>query len=362
MSPRRKNLRQIIRLIHMFGPISRQEISKQLDISFANACNLVNELEDSGLCYLVLDDAPSKSRPQQLLNMYPRARVGLVMDFTTNEISVSLSDLFNNDVDCRTFQVSQSDSLRTIIYMVKESANDLLEKNAITKEDLMGGIAVVPGITSLENDTVLCASHQWLEGVPLNRILEEALECPVWVENDANAGAVALSRSNELCQHLVFVYIGIGLGLGIVNDGTLVTGVSGFAGEIGHMPLGDPEVQCTCGERGCLEATFSPESLRQAGQDPERFKRTVEALSTVVSLLANLLDPQLIVIGCDDPKTIQEMLPHVQAQMSRRVVRDNLRTSVKVAVNAHSLFFTGASEVLFQNWLETFELEGSVKN
>jgi predicted NBD/HSP70 family sugar kinase len=48
----------------------------------------------------------------------------------------------------------------------------------------------------------------------------------------------------------------VGIGAGIVEDGNLVRGATGFAGEVGHMPVGDPSAQCGCGRRGCWEASI----------------------------------------------------------------------------------------------------------
>jgi glucokinase len=75
------------------------------------------------------------------------------------------------------------------------------------------------------------------------------------IENDANAAALAEAwrGGGRGARSVLFVTLGTGIGGGLVFDGRVWGGVSGYAGEIGHIqvdPCGEP---CGCGSRGCLE-------------------------------------------------------------------------------------------------------------
>ena len=92
--------------------------------------------------------------------------------------------------------------------------------------------------------------------MPLRRLLAGLLGRPVYVENDANAAALAEVRfgAGRGFQHVVYLTMSTGVGAGLVLDGRLFTGKLGAAGELGHAPIvwdGEP---CACGMRGCLEA------------------------------------------------------------------------------------------------------------
>jgi glucokinase-like ROK family protein len=98
---------------------------------------------------------------------------------------------------------------------------------------------------------------------PLKMILEEKLEKPVYVDNDARimalgeyAFGLARGKNNVLC-----VNIGSGIGLGMILNGRLYHGNSGFAGEFGHIKLAEDGPLCICGKKGCLETLASGDAL-----------------------------------------------------------------------------------------------------
>jgi len=58
-----------------------------------------------------------------------------------------------------------------------------------------------------------------------------------------------------------------GIGLGIIMDGKLRSGITGFAGEIGHIPLVNDGALCYCGKRGCLETVASGIALARMAKE-----------------------------------------------------------------------------------------------
>jgi glucokinase len=105
--------------------------------------------------------------------------------------------------------------------------------------------------------------------VPIAQELSQRTGLPVWIENDANAAALAEHRlgAGHGAKHLVLLTLGTGIGGGLVLDGRLYHGASGGAGEIGHMQLVEDGPLCGCGRRGCLEALASGRALGARAQD-----------------------------------------------------------------------------------------------
>ena len=159
---------------------------------------------------------------------------------------------------------------------------------------------------------------------------------PVVVDNDANAaawGEVVFGAARGL-RHVIVVTLGTGIGGGLVVDGALCRGAHGFAAEIGHITVVRGGPLCACGDEGHWEAIAAgpalgrlgrdraqegraAEVLRRAGGDPESITgrhiseaalagdaeacalldEYADAVSLGLAALANVLDPERIIIG-----------------------------------------------------------------
>lgn len=110
----------------------------------------------------------------------------------------------------------------------------------------------------IEADTglVYFAPNLYWRNVPLKQRLESVLQLPVTITNDVRASTWAEWHfgSGYQCDHFVCLFIGTGIGGGIVSNGQLIVGSTNSAGELGHMNVSLTGPQCTCGNRGCLEA------------------------------------------------------------------------------------------------------------
>jgi predicted NBD/HSP70 family sugar kinase len=166
-----------------------------------------------------------------------------------------------------------------------------------------------------------------LNGRPLKKDLEKALGLEVRIANDANCFAVAEANLGVVKERYpnaetVFgIIMGTGVGGGLVVNGKVINGRHGIAGEWGHNPL-EPVVgtPCYCGKIGCVETVFAgpflqkfytkhsgmtlslPEIVQRyhGGQDlaaAMTMQRLFEQFGKAVSVVINILDPDVIVIG-----------------------------------------------------------------
>ncbi|MFW6169937.1 MAG: ROK family protein [Planctomycetota bacterium] len=124
----------------------------------------------------------------------------------------------------------------------------------------LGGIGVgVPGPVDPEEGVVLEAVNLGWKNVPLQKILEEAFDCPARILNDVDAGVFGenqLGAAKE-ARTVLGIFPGTGIGGGCVYDGEIVRGKHISAMEIGHMEVAHNGNFCGCGRRGCLEAEAS---------------------------------------------------------------------------------------------------------
>jgi glucokinase len=140
---------------------------------------------------------------------------------------------------------------------IAADARALLEKAGLAPAELAGVGVSLPGPLDLEHGLVLTPPN--LPGwnrAPVRDRLAEALGVPVFLENDANAAALAEGRfgAGRGAQHVVYLTCSTGMGGGLVLGGRIHQGVAASAGEVGHMPIVWEGERCFCGLDGCLEA------------------------------------------------------------------------------------------------------------
>jgi glucokinase len=162
-----------------------------------------------------------------------------------------------------------------------EDVRTLLHDQGIAPASVAAVGVSVPGPFDPETGTVLRPPNLpgW-DAVPLRDRLQQALGCPVHLDNDANAAALAEWRfgAGQGARHLVYLTMSTGVGGGLILDGRLYRGVRASAGELGHVQLvweGEP---CSCGLRGCAEAYLGGASLAR------RLRERTPATSRVAAL------------------------------------------------------------------------------
>lgn len=156
--------------------------------------------------------------------------------------------------------------------------------------------------------------------IPVVKLLEERFAIPTFLENDANACALAewYWGAGRGCDSLIFLTFGTGLGAGLILDGALYRGASGLAGEVGHWRMADDGAECYykrgsfesfasgCGISGMYRERYgerlsAKEVCVRAEAGDEKALSVTEAsarmLGSGLSLLVDLLNPERIIIG-----------------------------------------------------------------
>jgi predicted NBD/HSP70 family sugar kinase len=158
--------------------------------------------------------------------------------------------------------------------------------------------------------------------------LEEAFNRPVFVDNDANLGALAELwwGTGSSAKDLAYIKVATGIGAGLIIDGRIFRGSGGIAGEIGHNSIDPNGPQCVCGLRGCLHTLIGTPALLERAKvelrargskqrppanidelvdaalagDPacvEVLRYSANKLGVAIANMLNLLNPRKVVIG-----------------------------------------------------------------
>jgi len=182
---------------------------------------------------------------------------------------------------------------------------------------------------------------KFLEGIDLKEILEEELNIPIFIENDASAAAYGeyVYGAGKGGNIVVCLTLGTGLGGGVVVNGELISGVSGSAMEIGHTTIDVDGWRCHCGRKGCLEAYVSSYGLERfyffltdqnipsaqiitfANEGKLEAMKAVEEFSRYLSIgLMNVLhifNPDRIIIGGGIPEYYPAVIDLSAAELKK---------------------------------------------
>jgi glucokinase len=194
----------------------------------------------------------------------------------------------------------------------------------------------VPGIIDMETGMMRKSANLpgWSD-YPVRDEIERRLGAKVFLDNDANVAALGekwLGAGRD-ADSMAMLTLGTGIGGAIVLNGKLFYGMSGMAGEFGHVTVEPNGVPCGCGNRGCaeryasataivrmareaIESGQAPELAKVANADPEFsaksiynlaiqgdaaaqriFQRFGEVLGILLADLVNVLDLDMFVIG-----------------------------------------------------------------
>lgn len=152
-----------------------------------------------------------------------------------------------------------------ILHTVVKSCHNFLEKYRENASEYAGiGVSATGAISTKKGVVEGTAGHikNWINS-PIRQVMEQEFHIPTEVLNDANAAALgeAWIGAAKGKKDVVVVTIGTGVGGGILMNGKILLGASGFAGELGHIPVQYEGEMCTCGNRGCLEHYGSTSAL-----------------------------------------------------------------------------------------------------
>lgn len=321
---RELNQALILNLVRQEGHISRAEIAKRTNLSRSTVSNIINELIEAKRIYEIEKGESRGGRRPILLELNYRSHCIVGIELATTSLHLLITDLravilyeHHEPFDITTGPDRATEHLTCVV-------NQALTNAGIPREHVAGvGIGVPGPLTYATGKTIAPPIMPGWSGVSLRERFSEALELPVYVDNDANLGALAEYRlgAAQGIRNVAYLYLGsTGIGAGLVLNGSVYRGEIGSAGEIGHLTIDEDGPLCSCGSYGCLEAFAGlPQLLSQAAALSGGHAQTLDQLiqqahnkneqilrlfmtsgthlGVAVANLLNLYNPGLVVIG-----------------------------------------------------------------
>ncbi len=307
----------VLALLGTRGPSSRTDIARLLDVSPATVTQTTKDLLARRLV-AELEQVPSQGgRPARLLGLVPNAAGAIGAKVTADHVAVVAVELDGTVRTAATsrFDPGSPDALTRLTSILRDAVD--------AHPDPLLGVGVgVPGSVDAQASGVVDAPTLGWHDAHVGQRLRDGLGLPVLVDNDVNTLAAAeriYGVGRDLRSYLVLT-IGRGIGCGVVQDGAVLRGVHGGAGEIGHMPMTAHGPVCGCGNQGCLEAWIGEKGLLRRGVElgaigprtgvagllraaragdsaaREVYREAGELLGRALAGAVHLLDPEAIVL------------------------------------------------------------------
>ncbi|WP_433548721.1 ROK family protein [Streptomyces sp. CA-294286] len=253
--------------------------------------------------------AKRQGRPARRFRFRAEAGHLLGIEISPHRIAALLSGLDGRIVGAGSREVDESLGADDRLERVRQVVADVLRRTGVPRSSLRAVGVGTPGIVEAGGTVRLCTALPGWTGLPLGERLRRSFRCPVLVENDANAAAVAehWKGVGQDTDDLVFVLAGLSPGAGSLIGGRLHRGYGGAAGEIGALHLLGREARpekllSTTGEplhpldEQAVAVVFA-EAKRGDAQAQAAVERFLQRLVHDVAALVLALDPELVVIG-----------------------------------------------------------------
>jgi len=382
---------RIVKYLYVNGPRSSSEIGKHLKISAPNVFSMLSDLIEKELIEKSGRGDSIGGRKPDLYALRQNSFyvMAIEMDIYTTRIAI-YNSVNENLTGVKEFPITLNNEPETLDRLISV-IQQFIKQSDIKAERLTGIGISMPGLV----DSIGGINYTYLKfgDIPLVTLLEEKLQAPVFIENDAKAIALAEYRLGlaKSKKEVLVLYLDWGIGLGMILNGKLYRGISGFAGEFSHIQMVDEGLLCRCGKLGCLETVASgtavvrmaEEGLAQGkssillsrqttGNKKIDLKQVIDAaqsgdqyaislfseagryLGQGISILIQLLNPELIILSGKMSEAGQYLITPIQQAIQTHTMNQlSVKTKIELSKMGQEIGIKGALGVIMENIFET---------
>ena len=377
----------LLNLLRKEGICARAHLANLSQLKQATVTNIVSDFIDWGLVKEVGFLVGNKGRRSIGISIKNDDFGVLAIRLTRKNYTVGIFNLSGRLLDKKRVELDVNQPPRVTFEAIIHEAGELIRSSESRKIIAIG--MAIPGPYSEKRGRIelMTGVLGWNE-IPIQEKLQDIFKIPVFLEQDANAGALAQYWHNDEDYKngvVVYIAVGQGVGAGIINNGELLKGCIGVAGEVGHTSICYNGPRCACGNYGCLENYCSsiafikevnrvlrPEieyNFRQVSQllrDGDQvvtdiFLDACDKLSVGIVNIINSFNPSVIVIGDEMSHILPSvMLERVKSNVKERVLPEiyaNMNITMSVVSNdsmAHGAAIVAINDI-FNHPLTYFE-------
>lgn len=256
--------RKIVALLNKAElPIAIPAICEKVRLSVPTGTKIINELLAEKLIIEAGKVETDNGRRPVVYKVNPECGYIVGLEILLKRVSLSVYNMEMEEVfECKNNEFVLENTPECL-YAVDDFLNKCIDECGVDRSKILGlGIGITGRVNALSGE-----SYNYFNFLDrsLTTHFADLLKLPVFVDNDTHVMGLVeqfFGKAQHVKNALV-VNLSRGLGLAIINNGQVVVGDQGFAGEFGHMQFGDSTKLCMCGKRGCLGMETSGFALEE---------------------------------------------------------------------------------------------------
>ena len=275
----------VIEALLQSGPMSRSVLAEQTRLGRSALTEISEALLQAGILHeaAVVRNNLGKGRPSTLLSVNAERGYFVGVDIAETPSLMVLTNLLGDVVsEC---EIPGKDGPEEVADSIQQGIRRLISSEKKSTKQILGLGIALSGVVAHDKGICIHSSALGWHNVPIADIVGQATGIPTYVDNDANAAAIAEKLFGKARESKNFSIITLGARVGCAHyiRGRLYRGHDGGAGEISHITIVPGGELCPCGKRGCLNTVAASESLlakARAAQLPATSVKDIEVLAT----------------------------------------------------------------------------------
>jgi predicted NBD/HSP70 family sugar kinase len=358
-------------------PVSRIQLAALTGLTRAGTGVIVDSLIKDGLVTEEVVKRPGKGRLPRALSIRDDALFAVGINITRSGGTAGICGLNEKLVTQRSIPLAGVSAARKGIEAICRTVKAMLKSAPVPPEKIIGAGVTSPGPVDSSGGIILTPPDfaVW-ENCPIKDILEDRLNMPVYLENNAIARTIEEQYYGlgKDCENFLCLVVDNGIGGGVVIRNELLKGTDGFGSELGHLTVNIRGERCYCGNIGCLELYANPKNFaaealkaghpvsgweeiarRAVEGDPfftEMVERMASYLACACTNLINLFEPQRIILSGELNTHGDPLIRRIQALVDQyRINRKIRRVEIFPSGLVRSHGVMAAATVLFSRYL-----------
>lgn len=375
------NTSLVLDALRIHRELSRSDIARITGLTTGTITNITNKLLELDLIREIgASSSASGGRKPVLLQINDDGAYSIAVDIRTTSIEIRLVDLRATTIESikKDGIFNMEDGMKVII----DSIDSLREEDFLQGEKLLGVGISIPGWLDYQSGRIIKIPNLagW-DNYPIKDELEDVLNLPVFIENDANLSALAelWFGKGKAYDHMIYVLIEDGIGSGFILNRQVYRGNGVSVGELGHLPISSEDRMCNCGNKGCLDTISSAMAMVDRYKEVKNesitfddfielvkredelalqiIKEAADNLGIGISILLNLFHPQAIIIGGKVVDSIPSFVTYVKQTVAKKTLFPMLQNMVILTSDLEdNSTILGAVALVYQSTLQPYSL------